>query len=203
MKNKILIIGMLALMVASVGLFGCAPPPVEVPPVVVPPEATIKPCEVSVPVIETGVAGAESIVLSPEFDIYNPNDYAVTVRVLRYDMTIEGYLLGTRDVIVNICVPAKGTSTIIGGMITLLPANWAGIIATKDGLTFGEGFVKVVPLWKNLDGLLFSAGLKDAWDAAPEKLPVFALDGRIETRSPEGQELITDYSATYQRPAVL
>jgi hypothetical protein len=192
MRGKTLIIVMLVLIVASVGLFGCAPAATQ--------EAAIKHCEVGVPLIETGHAGAEAIVLSPEFDIYNPNDYAVTVRVLRYDMTIEGYLAGTRDVILDMCVPAMGTGRVVGGMITLVPANWAGVISTKDGVTFAEGFAKVAPLWKNLDGLLFSAGLQDAWDAAPEKLPVFTIDGRIETRSLGGQELITDFSLTYQRP---
>lgn len=194
MKNEILITGMLALMVASVGLFGCAPPEVEVP------EATIKPCEVSVAAIETDWAGTESISITPIFTIYNPNDYFVTLGKMTYCAMVDDWLAGDRELLLNVAVPPMGESSVIVGTCALNWANMAGWYSGMAGIRFDEAIPEIVPLWKNLNGGLFNPALKEKWDAAPEKTPVFDITGRIEMESPEGQALTIDYSTTWQLP---
>lgn len=194
MRSKILVSGMILALVGSVIAFGCAPAPA---PAV---EAELKPCEVSVPLIENIFLGKECISLAPTFAIYNPNDYEVNIEKLEYEAVVQDWWVGGRDVALNVFIPAKAEIKVSGafvlGFVDLAMWLW-----NEKGVSMGAAMAAAIPLWKSLDGALMVPALQEVWDKAPVERPTFEFEGRIHIVSPEGQELVTDFSTTWQMPA--
>ena len=196
MKTKALVVGIMVLMVIGGGaLAGCAAAPAPAA------EAAIQPLEVSIAAVDVFFSGAESISLFPVFSVYNPNGYPVTVNKMTTEVFVDGWWAGSRALDLNAAVPAKGESMVVVGADVITPgwlAGW-GLSAGK-GLGLGECQAALVPTWKNLNGGLFSAGLKEVWDAAAYKAPVFVVEGQVDLRSPGGQDLIQDYTSDWELP---
>lgn len=203
MRNKILVIGVAMLMVVSMLLVGCAP---AAAPVVEEEEeeATMLPVEVTCPVIENCFWGSEGIVLLPNLNIFNPNPYPVVLRDVPYTVETVGVVLQSGSGrVLNIMIPAESQSTVVPGFVTLIPFPTAGVF-TAGGFTLQDAMAgPVLALWKSLGGALYSSAYAEAWDALEPEDLTFVVSGRIEQVSPEGQELVVDYSDSWLRIAVM
>ncbi|HEX75680.1 MAG TPA: LEA type 2 family protein [Dehalococcoidia bacterium] len=198
MKTKVLVAVIMVVMVISGGaLAGCAAAPAPGAAA----EAAIQPLEVSIAAVDVFFSGTESISLFPVFSVYNPNDYPVTVKKMTSEVLVDGWWAGSRDLDLNAAVPAKGESMVVVGADVMVPGWLAGWGLTADkGLGLAECQAALVPTWKSLNGGLFSAGLKETWDAAAYKAPMFVVKGKVDLRSPGGQDLPQDYTATWELP---
>lgn len=189
MKSRVLISVIVLMLAGSIMVSGCAPAA----------EAELKPCEVNVPLIENLFLGTESITLDPLFVISNPNDYEVKVRKLEYEAATKVWLLGGREMALEAFIPAKGEIR-VSSAFTIGFINLSLWLLQTNPISMGEAMAGTIPLWKSLDGGLFNPALQAVWDGAPVEAPIFNIKGKIHTMSPGGQELVVDFSTSWQKP---
>jgi LEA14-like dessication related protein len=162
------------------------------------PIAKIKPCQVSVPMMENIFTGQESISLAPYFTISNPNDFPVTLSELRYNIYLmnKTFLCDGKTLPLNYIIPANGQITVTSAFAV----TWVNLsmwIWSTQGKDMSQAINEILPLWKGLNGGLFNPKLKDSWDKTPEKPPVFDVTGGIDILGPKGQAMTSDYSTTW------
>lgn len=161
----------------------------------------IKPCQVSVPMIEQIFAGKESVSIAPYFKISNPNDFPVTLSELRYRVYLmdKDYLCDGKGLDLNYIIPAKGDVT-VSSAFAVQWVNLAMWLWDQQGKTMPVAVKDMLPLWKGLNGKLFNPKMKKLWDPIPIKHPVFDIDGEIDILRPGGEIVTYNYETTWTMP---
>ena len=189
MKNRLLVVFLL--MTLSM-MIGCTTSGVKMYQA----DKALKPCKVEVPFVETVYAGKECVTKAAVFAISNPNDFMVKMESLEYFLNIDGHKIEGKSLDTELFIPANGKIEISNAF----PVTWAGLalgLLDYQGIEMKKGVIKILPLWKGLNGQLFNPKLKEFWNKAEAKDPIFSFVGRIVTVGPDGRKVDSDYSVKW------
>ncbi len=162
------------------------------------PKVKMKPCEVSLVDMENIYLGKDNIAVAPYFKIANPNNFPVRIPELRYEILLKDYVCDGKSMELNYYIPAKSMIKVSSAFAMLWP-NMAIFEQVKTGKSMDEATKAILPLWKNLNGQLFSPGLKEIWDKIPEEYPEYSARGQIDMVGPSGEKLTSSYSTTWKQ----
>ena len=190
MKKAILLSSLVVLMSASMAIVACSF--IGIQPVTA---QELKPCQVTVPVVETIYAGKECVCFSPVFELHNPNTEGVYLSKFSYELDVGDYYLSGQQIPVSLYIPPKKKASFVGA----LPASWSGMslwLMQIKGISMAQGIAEVVPLWKVWGGKLFNPKLKEVWGKAKAQSPKFIFTGKGEISS-DGVTKEFPYKATW------
>jgi hypothetical protein len=177
MKKTISSRSLVAFLVASMAILACQF-------TVIQPVAAqeLKPCQVTVLIVETIFAGKECVCFSPGFELYNPNDKGVYLSKFSYELDVGDHYFSGQQIPVSLYIPPKKKASFVGA----LPASWVGMslwLMQIKGISMAQGMKEVVPLWKVWGGKLFNPKLKEVWGKAKAQSPEFIFTGECEISS--------------------
>jgi hypothetical protein len=158
----------------------------------------LKPCQISVPIVETIYAGQECVCFSPIFECYNPNGQGVYLNKFSYELDVGDFYFSGQQIPVYLYIPPGEKASFSGA----LPAAWAGMslwLMQIKGVSMAQGMQEVVPLWKAWGGKLFNPKLEEVWKKAEAKSPVFSFKGKYEIAS-DGVSSSFSYETSYAMP---
>jgi hypothetical protein len=146
------------LLVATIGIVGCAEEAKE-----------IKPVEIEMVGVCPDFGGVESIALSPVFSISNPNDFEVTLDTLEYSISAEGKPIATRRLPRDVYIPANVDIRLKDTFIVTLEAIIEEKIAA-EGMSPLDALLATGPEWRVLGGKKMPAPLPSAEEAVERAL---------------------------------
>ena len=161
------------------------------------PKVKMKSCEVSLVNMENIFSGKESITLAPYFEIANPNNFPIRIAELNYEIFLKDYLCAGKSMPLNYYIPARSKIT-VSSAFSITWTNMAIWVWGKGGFSMADATKEILPLWKNLNGELFSPPMKEIWDKVPEEYPQYLAKGQIDMIVPKGGKLSSNYSTTWK-----
>jgi LEA14-like dessication related protein len=150
-------IALMLLLVASIGMVGCAKEAKE-----------IKPVEIEMAKVYPDFAGVESIALSPLFSISNPNDFEVTLDTLEYSILAEGKPIALRRLPQDVYIPANAAIELKDSFV--VPLKTVVEEREAEGMSSLDALLATVPEWRVLGGKKMPAPLPSAEEAVERAL---------------------------------
>jgi len=130
-------------------------------------------------------AGSESISLTPEFTITNPNDCLIGL-TLDYKLKAGDQLVGT-SMVPTLYVPAKGQVQVRDTVIMPFMAWFASELVS--GKSKKEAVGIVAPLWKGLGAKRPAALPEELWKKLPDNKPAMTATGSVFITTESGQKM--------------
>jgi len=177
MKKEYLSSLRVLLVVASVTVLGCQH--VET---VSSTGESLKPCRVSVSIVETIYAGRECVFISPVFELRNPNPQGIYLDKFSYELNVRDFFFAGQQVPVRLFIPGGEKGSFVGA----LPAEWNVMsmwLMQTQGIGREESMQRVVPLWKAWGAILFEPKFKGVWENVKPESHEFVFEGEYEIRA--------------------
>jgi LEA14-like dessication related protein len=158
--------------------------------------STIKAASVDLASIYNVFGGMESVALTAEFVIKNPNEFMVTLDDFGYNISAgEKNALGSAQIMGPVYIPAGAQITLpvtfVQKMSNLIVPRLGG------GVTAKQVMPEVLQVWKKLGGVNPVAPLKKAWDSWPTDI-VYDATGYVII-SGNGMTQRTDFSLEFSQ----
>jgi hypothetical protein len=158
--------------------------------------STIKAASVDLASIYNIFGGKESVALTAEFVIKNPNDFLITVDDFGYNISAgEKTALGSAQVMGPFYIPAGEQVTLPVTFVQSL----GNLIVPRlgGGVTAKQVMPKLLPVWKKLGGVNPVPPLNKAWASWPTDIEYTATGYVII--SGQGMTKRTDFSLTFSQ----
>jgi|GEM_PF-5106741 len=139
----------------------------------------IKPCQITVLIVETIYAGQECVIFSPVFKMSNPNAQGIYLSSFSYELDVGDFYFSGQQIPVSLYIPSNSEISFVGAV----PASWTGMsmwLMQRKGISMAKGMQEVLPLWKAWGAKLFKPELKEAWEKATAHSPDFIFKGEYE-----------------------
>ncbi len=130
-------------------------------------------------------AGSESISLTSNFTISNPNNALISID-FDYQLEAENQLLG-KSMIPTVYVPPKHTIEVKNSIVIPFKGWFASIVIS--GKSKKEAVMIIAPLWKGLGGMRPAALPEALWDKIPAKNPAMKAKCSLAVNTEAGQSM--------------
>jgi len=165
------------------------------------PKDAMKAPEVQLVSVENLFLGKESVVLAPQYEIRNPNNFPIIIDQFSYNVSVKGFYGDGNNVPLGYYLPAKSKIPLSVNAFALTWANMGLAVWQQTGAPMGEAVKQIVPLWKNLNGQLFNPAFQEAWDKIPKENPEFTSDGEVLVIGPDKQSKVFKFATVWKLPA--